>query len=236
MRTKTKCFSSWAGVALWTVVVAGMTVGCSAVDDSGPEPTKTASSAPISLTAVCDGSLRGEGGAALKQISGADAFQPGPDTNQSMTELAASLVTDLKKSGRKPERMLCSVSPQGGNPSAQALWISFQWYKDTPPIGGKRTHSTYNTTRFAIGDAASYDDGASLFFSCPSASGQDSQGLGLIATAGTTGLDAEPRAQKREAQVRILHSASVALAKELGCFKQSGLPETLGELTPLPVK
>ncbi|MFE2495958.1 hypothetical protein ACFXKS_10245 [Streptomyces scopuliridis] len=217
--------------------MAGMTVGCSAVDDSGPEPTETASSAPISLTAVCDGSLRGEGGVALKQISGADAFQPGPDTNQSMKKLAASLVTDLEKSGRKPERMLCSVSPQGGNPSTQVLWITFQWYKDTPPVGGKRTHSTYDNTRYGNpGRASAYDDSASLFFSCPTASGQDSQGLGFIAWASTVGLDAVARYQKHDAQVRILHAASVALAKQLGCFKQSGLPETLGELTPLPVK
>ncbi|PVE12074.1 hypothetical protein Y717_06580 [Streptomyces scopuliridis RB72] len=225
--------------ALLTITAAGTAVGCSGDpdgSDSTREPTGAASSPLISMDAVCDGSLREEAAAALQQISGTDKFQPGPDTSQSMKQLVGVLVADLKESSRKPERMLCSVSPQGSDPSARALWITFQWYKDTPPTGGKRTHSTYNTTRFAIGDAASYDDGASLFFSCPSASGQDSQGLGLIATAGTTGLDAEPRAQKREAQVRILHSASVALAKELGCFKQSGLPETLGELTPLPVK
>ncbi|MFE4370182.1 hypothetical protein ACFRMN_18455 [Streptomyces sp. NPDC056835] len=239
---KTKGFRSRAGLALLTITAAGTLVGCSAdssESNTGPGPTNTAASPSIRADAACDGSLRGAGVSALEQISGADEFQPGPDTNQPIKQLADALVTDLKKypDKRGPERMLCSVSPQESDPSARALYIFFQWGLDTPSVGGKPTHSTFDMTYFDIAKfAMSADNSTYLGFACPSASGQDSRNRRINAEAGTWGLNAETRSAKREAQVRILHSASVALAKQLGCFKESGLPETLGELTPLPLE
>jgi hypothetical protein len=151
---------------------------------------------------------------------------------QSAAQLAKLLMTDtaLDAAGAV-ERSLCAVQPKN---SAAWLKISFQWepFGGVPPDYGSTPDSDeYNDIGYG---ASSRDDDVLIGFSCrvPNAGEDDGHGLYIKATADTEGLNALATKQKRDAQLRVLHAASVSVATALHC--STNLPTKLGMLKPLP--
>jgi hypothetical protein len=129
-------------------------------------------------------------------------------------------------------RSLCAVQPKN---SKAWLSITFQWepFGSVPADSGSTTNSTeYNDIGYA---ASSQDDQVLIDFSCriPNAGENDGHNLYIKAMAFTEGLNSLPQKQKREAQLRVLHAASVSVATALHCT--TNLPSKLGSLKPQPL-
>ncbi len=211
------------------VAVATMTSCGSSVPHAGAPQTVMA---PISVTDTCDGTLRKDATAA-ESLLGETHVNLGPSAYQvSIPRLRQWLRADtsLDAAGAKT-RTLCAVQPENSHAS---LSISFEWepFSGVPRGSGSTTYSSeYADIGYA---ASSRDDDALIIFSCrfPNGGENDGRNLYLRAIATTEGLNALPRAQKREAQVRVLHAAAVSVAAAMKC--DTNLPEKLGMLTPLP--
>jgi hypothetical protein len=187
----------------------------------------------IAISDACDGVL-GTESTASKQLLGAPQVAAGPARYQVSLDQMAKLLkadTPLNAAAAKA-RSLCAVQPKN---SKAWLSITFQWQ----PFGGvpPRSESTTYSTEFkGIGYAASSrDDNVLIDFSCriPNAGENDGHSLYINARADTGGLSALPLKQKREAQLRVLHAASVSVATALHC--STNLPTKLGALKPLPL-
>jgi hypothetical protein len=198
-------------------------------------PHPTAPSHLIAVASSCGGTLRTAASSAAKLL-GASQVSVGPARYQAtLKQEAVALVADVPGSGGATfNHPLCAIRPKGNT-----IWfsISFKWdeYHAVPPL----TTSTPESSEYPkVGYGASSRDGDALLdFSCVLKSAHpgvaDGRGMYIEATALTDKLNALPSAQKREAQVRVLHAASVSVATAMGC--STNLPKTLGRLTPLPL-
>jgi hypothetical protein len=171
------------------------------------------------------------------KLLGASHVSVGPAKDQAtLKEEATALAGDVLNSGGATYgHPLCYIMTMATG-KAIGFSISFKWneYVDTAPL----TASTPDSTEYPFGyEASSRDDSAILEFSCILKSEHsgvgDGRGMFIDATALTDRLDALPSAQKREAQIRVLHAASIGVATAMGC--STNLPKTLGRLTPLPL-
>ena len=197
---------------------------------AAPSPTP---SHLIGVRAACDTTLRTEA-ATTQKLLGSPQVAIGPVGYQATVEQVAKLLTfDIPEGGGLAKaRHLCAVQPKS---SRGWLSITFRWepFHSVPPL----TTSTEDSSEYkGIGYAASSrDDDALIDFSCrvPSPDKQDGRGMYILATADTKGLDALGQKAKREAQLRVLHAASISVATALRC--STNLPTTLGALKPLPL-
>lgn len=215
-------------VAAATVLGLMTLTSCRDAQKTGHSPIST----PVTLTDVCDHSLRAETTSA-QQLMGTTQLVLGPPNYQaSLVQMIRWLRADTPlHAATAKSRPLCTVGPKG---STAWLTITFEWQPFDgilPKIGS----TAYSTEYQGIGYAASSrDDNALIDFSCrvPQVGNGDGRGLYLSALAETEGLDALPRGEKREAQLRVLHAAAVKVAAAMKCV--TNLPTTLRTLTPLP--
>jgi hypothetical protein len=187
----------------------------------------------MEVRAACDSTLRAEAATAQKLL-GAPQVAVGPASYQAtIGQVIKLLAFDIPQGGGLATvRHLCAVQPKN---SKGWLSIAFRWepFHDVPPL----TSSTAASSEYKkIGyGASSRDDDALIDFSCrvPSPDKYDGRGMYILATADTEGLDSLGQKAKREAQLRVLHAASVSVATALHC--STNLPTTLGALKPLPL-
>jgi hypothetical protein len=216
------------------VLGASLLLGCSSGSSGKPEPMASDDS-KVTVNDACDHSFDAEGATALRKIAGTSQFQIVLPAEQStVKQVANALQSDLNGTNTQGEHTLCGLDLVGR--VNFGLQITYQWFHRSP--GDRETASTEESTNFDIAyGASSHDNGAYLNFSCPLSgpAAAKSRSVEVTASASTFGLDAVSHAQKREAEARILYSASVKLADGLGC-EGSNLPSTLGMLTPLPLK
>lgn len=206
-----------------------LTACSSTTQKSAPAPT---SSRVVDIREACNGALRA-GTKAAQEVLGASRVVPGPAQYQAaITTVASRLRADIPEGGGLATvRHLCAVQPSN---STAWLRISFRWepYHAVPPL----TTSSIYSTEYRIGYAASSRDNDALIdFTCrvPNADRHDGRGMYILAAADTQGLNSLAPKQKREAQLRVLHAASVSVAAALHC--STNLPTKLGALTPLPL-
>jgi hypothetical protein len=200
---------------------------------AAPSPTP---SHLVSVADSCGGAFRTEATTAAKLLGasqvtiGAAGFRP------TLEQAAISLKAAVPGGGggSTNPHTLCAVHPKGST-----VWfdITFTWGQNngaSPTTESTPDSSEYNGIGY---QASSQDDEVLIDFSCVMRSATsgvaDGRGMYIKATADTDGLNALPSAQKREAQVRVLHAASVSVATAMGC--STNLPKTLGRLTPLPL-
>lgn len=181
---------------------------------------------------LCDGVLSGATETVQKLFGRSQTIAKSEERHTSLDQITSLLTTDTAQNAAAAEaRTLCAIHPRD-----ISAWFSltFQWepFSGVPPT---RTSSDESTQFTGIGYTAySQDEQALIDFSCqfPSVGQNDSHGLYMKALAETEGLDALPRAEKREAQLRVLHAAAVKVAAAMKCV--TNLPSKLGTLTPLP--
>jgi len=217
------------------VLGASLLLGCSSGSSGKPKPAASSDDSKVTVNDACDHSFDAEGATALRKIAGTSQFQIVLPAEQStVKQVANALRSDLNGTNAQGEHTLCSLDLVGR--VNLGLRISYQWFRRSP--GDHETVSTEESTNFEIAyGASSHDNGAYLNFSCPlpGSAAAKSRSMEVMASATTFGLDAVNHAQKREAEARILYSASVKLAAGMGC-EGSNLPSALGKLTPLPLK
>lgn len=176
----------------------------------------------LSARELCGGAFSAEGAAALKTVTGAELFYPSPE-GEGVPEAAADVEHDfLRRAPTSPEHTLCSVYRKGGNDLTDArivVWLANKRELDNGDLDSGQ-HPYAMGKLATAGMKRSY-----LFFECVSSRLPGSaESPALI--GGEISDRHPPEKESRplwEASLTTLHSAALALAKELGCARDGGL-------------
>ncbi|MET7574830.1 hypothetical protein ABZT04_41125 [Streptomyces sp. NPDC005492] len=217
------------------VLCASALVGCS--KDNGYQPQKRATAA-----SVCDGAFDEQAAQALRSLSGATRFQEvkRKSISGTFTQLVKDLNAIADDSDADLGEYLCQFTAVGKK-TGSPIQVGFSWVAAKGDGSSAATESSEAATAYTFARSTKSTDNYA-WVSFPCARDQGDQGLPqpsyLTATVntyppGTT--DSAKSAAYREANIRMAYSAAVKAASTIGCFKESGLPKTLGALKARPV-
>lgn len=185
---------------------------------------------------VCDSALNKRAARSLEALSGGVSIFEDSTVDDSallsFPKVAVALVSDAGKTGRRTIHRLCDAESPGG--SNALLTIDFAWGKGKG-MGSFPTRG--EPMQFKEFDALIFPDAynAMTGFPCPVDGKASSQNDGALLQVVAGALITESAREYKEAAY-ILHSASVKMAEEMGCLKESGLPKRLDQLTLVPTK
>ncbi|MFE6700809.1 hypothetical protein [Streptomyces sp. NPDC057718] len=185
----------------------------------------------MSAAEVCDGVFAGQLEKTVQFVAGGKSFE--------RRTSGIGVVIDNIKEGRTSGRSwltsqeLCEISVKE-KPSRDAIVISFSGYA-SEDVGDLRNPE--GTRRFSLGrEAVANTRSAGLFFECVSPQLEGSErsparirgGLGYAPDRGDA-------VDELVTNLAILHAASLAVAEELECEGDGGLPKKLDpDMRPLP--
>ncbi|MFD8011257.1 hypothetical protein [Streptomyces sp. NPDC058955] len=204
------------------LVVCLVATACGASE--APEPKR------VTAGQQCDDTLSPDAARALETVLKTKRFSHAP--RGGLKRSADALVTDYAKSeGRTPSRSLCRVNPSTGGLDEVA--IEYRYWRDV------NLHKDRHSARlhpYGVGvEALSGSVGAHLYVTCvssrlPGSEKRPARIWGVLRVAWNMVPDTVPI---REAHLTILHSATLAVVRELGCENDAGLTEK-PVLRPLP--
>ncbi|MFI1175059.1 hypothetical protein [Streptomyces melanogenes] len=193
-------------------------VACGGGDADGDSKRKF-----LGATELCEGAFSVEGAVALRVVTGAELFYPSPE-GEGVSAVATDLEHDfLRREPSSPEHTLCSVYRKGGNDFTDArlrFSLAGKYELDNSDLASSQ-HPYAMGKLATAGVKRSY-----LYFECVSPrlpGSAESPALigGEISDRHPPDKDSRPL---WEASLTTLHSAALALAKELGCARDGGLP------------
>ncbi|NUK86468.1 hypothetical protein [Streptomyces lunaelactis] len=207
-----------AGVVLLALLVPLVLVAC---DDGKDESDRSKDS--VSSKQLCDGALSGDAGQAMEAVSGANEFSQ-LSSEDGVQGVAESIAEEYSNQGAATakDHSLCQVySSQSG--AGFDLEITYSLADETSAaVGGEDPDfAKYEIGRKALAKV----DEAVLYYECASNKlpGSDSSPA-IIRGELKHRHEPEGNPQKlRENNLTILHSASLSLAKNLGCEKNGQL-------------
>ncbi|MEU3920002.1 hypothetical protein [Streptomyces sp. NPDC029004] len=192
-----------------------------ACDDGKDEPDQSKGSA--SSKQLCDGALSADSGQAIEAVSGAKEFSQ-VSSGDGLQGVARSLVEDYSNQGATTakDHTLCHVySSQSGSGLDLEITYSLADEKSAAVGGEDPEFAKYKIGRKALADT----DKAVLYNECASKKLSGSASAPAI-IRGQLKHRTEPEGNPQKAPVNnltILNSASLALAKSLGCEKDGQL-------------
>ncbi|WP_432040162.1 hypothetical protein [Streptomyces cucumeris] len=199
-----------------SALLTASATGCS--DQESGEDGKYRSAA-----SVCDGAMDQGGAASLKEVTGTDRFEESPvEGARSFDKLADTLREDPGSEEKARTHRLCYVKEF-------AMAIDVAW---GPGPLLKALPSDGEVMRFKEFDALTFDTSANTAFPCTVA-GRTSRNPLQMRVHLVPEADSASAGNHR-AEARILRSAAVKLASEMGCREESRLPGDLARLTLVP--
>ncbi|MET7503110.1 hypothetical protein [Streptomyces microflavus] len=177
----------------------------------------------VGAAEVCNGLFAGPLAKKVESVTGDTVFR------RSGPERMGGVVDALKrghKSGRSwvTGAELCRLSPKGGGTRDRGA-LSFSMYAPQD-VGDRRLPEGWQL--YAMGKQSEVGPGgASLYFECvsPQLKGSEATPLRIRGGFGRGRSDASDTRELRDANLKVLHAASLAVAKELDCKGNVGLPE-----------
>ncbi|MFD3786302.1 hypothetical protein [Streptomyces cyaneofuscatus] len=213
----------FATVGLALVMGAGG-AACGSGDSAAEEPF-------VGAAEVCDGLFAGPLAKEVESVTGDTVFhRSGPGK--------MGRVADALRRGHESGRSwatgaeLCRLSPKGGG-SRDRGELRFSMYAPQD-VGDLRLPEGWQL--YTLGKQSEVGPGgASLYFECvsPQMKGSEETPLRIRGGFGRGRNDAPDTRELRDANLEILHAASLAVAKELDCEDNAGLPEK-PDLRPRP--
>ncbi|MEU4731370.1 hypothetical protein [Streptomyces sp. NPDC023588] len=197
-------------------------VGCSAGDSQESAQPTPLPRLPVSH--VCPGLFEGEGGKALERVLASTQFQIRHEEKNPDVRVVAQVMEEAYQAGKKIRDMPQPVCEMSGRPTetglatARMMFTAYSKHAadpaDLPGVGARDVR--VSTRNKEVG----------LTFDCVSSRVGSTQDVPLQIT-----LDFQERwdASKGEGVLKpdylaITHSAALAVAKELGCANDGGLP------------
>ncbi|MFI8101796.1 hypothetical protein [Streptomyces sp. NPDC086023] len=223
--------------ALGIVLMALVAAGCGTSDEGAPEPSRAQS---FSATQVCGGSVVLPSSAkALERLTGATSFVPGKEKQELGVPATAKVLEEAYKAGRgiydMPGADCVIRGDSTSTPLNSTVKLRFDAYSEKADLDDYRKHRLEH----GKGTMTSlYGSRTSISFDCVSSRVGSTQDIplrvnGRITSAASTASPEPPTAA--EDRMLILHTASLSLAKELGCRDNGGLPDDVSGLPePLP--
>ncbi|MFI8502448.1 hypothetical protein ACIGFK_28680 [Streptomyces sp. NPDC085524] len=206
------------------VVGAVLLAGCSG---DGAEP-----SGPTELTAaqVCPGGMLGPDAVrGLEKVTGATVFAP-PENGESkgVPGVADLLVAGYAKAGASLGGPVCKATPLDDKNRRKAS-VSFEIQSDLQRTGEHSESGQGRYWEYDLGrNALAISRQAMLFFDCASTRlGGLEKVVPVAASVSVSEGSKGDEPELREANLAIVHSAALAMAKELGCKDNGGLPDRL---------
>lgn len=198
--------SAASGLALCLLVS-----GCGGGDEAEPER--------VTAAQQCDGTLSPDAARALETVLDTERFdhEPGGGLARSTAELAE----DYGKAPRRtPRRDLCRLSPSG---NSDEINVRFGLYRDDDLLGDVRPRGIH-PYRMGV-EAHSGPEKAYLFVRCtsPRLEGSDERPARIRGTLTFNRSKLPDTVPVREAHLTILHSATLAVVRKLGCEGDAGL-------------
>ncbi|MFJ1574592.1 hypothetical protein [Streptomyces sp. NPDC088182] len=195
-----------------------MALGVAACGSDDEEPRY------ISIEEVCDGIFSGDAARAAEIMIG-DKTVSG--TRDDTLEKIASSIKELYADGQNIYKAggYCKVGGKGGGDGE--MDINFGLYRADDVL------TPYNPEKnqYRLGKRAfAGSERSKLYFECasPEIKGSDNQPARIYAIsrlANVGSWEVEDTRATREAHLTVLHAAALAVAKELGCENNGGLPE-----------
>lgn len=221
-------------LAVAAAVLGVLVAGCGSGQSQDDEPVR------LSASEVCaQGILNADAVRALELLTGASEFDPPKKTdNESMSAVADSMSRGYAAIGASRGDQVCKAVPFDSN-NRHDVSVSFEIEHESQRTGeqsesGKGSYWEYDLGRNALAISRQ----AKLFFDCASTrlAGLDK----AVPVAASVSISQGSKGDEpglREANLTIVHSAALAMAKELGCKDNGGLPDTLvvrQKLAPAP--
>ncbi|MEU0158127.1 hypothetical protein ABZ154_04595 [Streptomyces sp. NPDC006261] len=177
----------------------------------------------VGAAEVCNGLFAGPLAKKVESVTGDTVF------SRSGSRKMEGVVDALKRgheSGRSwaTGAELCRLSPKGGGTRDRGA-LSFSMYAPQD-VGDRRLPEGWQL--YTMGKQSEVGPGgASLYFECvsPQLKGSENTPLRIRGGFGRGRSDAPDTRELRDANLEILHAASLAVAKELDCKGNAGLPE-----------
>ncbi|WP_031156987.1 hypothetical protein [Streptomyces xanthophaeus] len=210
-----------AGAALVLVVLVVTSTACSA---GKPEVSASPSASPVySADRICAGLFPGEGGKALERVLGSTQFKVRDEEDNPDVQAAAQQLEDAYRAGaaiRDMSHPRCEVAAQPGKPHVRRLIVDFvplsrhiQKSEDFLGPDDKGVRVSAGVKHVSLG------------FDCVSSRAASTEEIPLrisvqLTEQGTRKGDAVLAQDYRA----ITHGAALAVAEELGCVNDGGLP------------
>ncbi|MDX3849096.1 hypothetical protein [Streptomyces sp. AK02-01A] len=170
---------------------------------------------------VCDSVFSGDVAAALETAIGDTTFLANGDGALDRT---ATAVKDFYADGQDVNRgqKFCSVN--GKKRGSGGMDISFGLYKQEDALseGHSASQRPYDLGKRALAGTKN----SSLYFECvsPRLDGSDKEAARVLGGLRYSDRELEGTRAEQEANLTVLHAASLALAKKLECENNGGLP------------
>ncbi|MBT2480985.1 hypothetical protein [Streptomyces sp. ISL-94] len=203
---------------------ATLLVGCGGDDDEPSGP------AELSAAEVCPGGMLGPDAVrGLEKVTEATVFAP-PENgeNPGVTWVAGVLARGYAKAGGSLGGQACRATPLDEK-NRRKVSVTFEIQSELQRTGensesGKGHYWEYDLGRNALAISRQ----AQLFFDCASSklAGPD-KAVPVAASVSVANGSEANELELREANLAIVHSAALAMAKELGCKDNGGLPDKL---------
>lgn len=220
-----------AGPSVWVAALGIAAAGCSSGEPE--QPPRTTAPQTLSVGQVCGGLFPGEGGKSLERILESTQFRVRDEKKNPDVRAIAQVMEDAYRSGEKIRDMpqpLCEIVGSEKEHHVPTVRVMFTAYSkhaadpaDLPGVGAKDPR---------VWVRGKWVD---LTYDCVSARVGSTNDIPLQITLGFQERWEESKGPSVLGQdyLAATHSAALAVAKELGCLNNAGLPERAGEL-PAP--
>lgn len=219
-----------ASATLVSVLLGGCSTG--ATSDPSPSPS---SPQGVAADRLCAGLFGSGGGSALEQVTQSQRFVEAQGA-KGLAAAASALRQEADFTRRGSQVNLCLSKTSGSNTNG-TLEIYAQWLKTR--ANDYNWTSNQDSTVFDIVGDGKKDSGApyayaapafaGILFHCPQGPGS-TKGTVLTMNISSYHLNDAQNSRAPELMTRIAYDAAVKLATQMGCLKQSKLPEHLGTL------
>ncbi|MFD6358908.1 hypothetical protein ACFWFX_03520 [Streptomyces roseolus] len=180
-----------------------------------PEPER------VTAAEQCDGTLSPVAARALTRVLGTQNFDDAPTGG--LERVGGELTADhAATEGRTPRRSLCRASPAV---NSDAITVAFRLFRDVDLPGDQRAADMHP---YDMGVAAlSGPRRADLYVRCvsPRFQGSDKRPARIKGQLDFLKSELPDTVPVREANLTVLHSVTLAMARELGCEDDAGLDE-----------
>lgn len=188
-----------------------------------PEPER------VTAEQQCDDTLSPDAARALETVLNTKRFSHDPRGGLERT--ADALVVDHEKGERRtPTHYLCKANP---SELSDTVTVEFRLYRDTELPAGRRLASLHP---YAMGvEAVSGPKRARLYIRCtsPRLQGSDKRPARIMGELYFIRSKLPDTLPIREANLTVLHSATLAVVRKLGCEDDAGL-DVKPVFKPLP--
>lgn len=210
----------------WAVCGVLLVAGLTACGEGGTGSADKPAVRPASR--ICDGTLKGAGGTALRKIGGTDEYWESEGSDENGDPYKFSVKATAKKLREGTRGGGCRIYLGDRDSDFPLIDIGFVASAVSPdPAQPAGSGDDPDKIIYPLGSYAAVgkDEGALLYFTCPSAKSRKAGGFVKAEMYLAEGM-ADPTGTAED-RMAVLNAVARGLAEELGCATEADLPTTV---------